>query len=150
MEPLTQSDNNIKTTLPAFGGKGGVDAYQKAMIEMGKNLCGNFGINVVKGKNLHRYHARMTKSKMMKLFRDLGVAGAKNVVVKDQTTEEPESNSNGAGARTIQTRSQTTQADASPRSKLTAKEGWQRKRILTPWTGAQAPSRLALRKLKKR
>ena len=112
MEPLTQSENDIKNTLPAFGGRGGVDAYQKAMIEMGKNLGGNFGMNVAKGNNLKKYHRQMTKTKMMKLFRDLGVAGAKNIVVKDQTTEISAPNSNGAGLRTIQTRSQTSQADA--------------------------------------
>ena len=48
MEPLTQSEDDIKNSLPAFGGRGGVDTYQKAMIEMGKNLGGNFGINVAK------------------------------------------------------------------------------------------------------
>ena len=40
MEPFTQSEDDIKNTLPAFGGRGGVDAYQKVMIEMGKNLGG--------------------------------------------------------------------------------------------------------------
>ena len=47
---------------------------------MGKNLGGNFGINVAKDIDLRKYHRRMTKAKMMKLFRDLGVAGAKNII----------------------------------------------------------------------
>ena len=65
MEPLAQSEKDIKNTLPPFGGTGGVDAYQKAMIEMGKNLGGNFGMNVAKGNNLKKYHRQMIKTKMI-------------------------------------------------------------------------------------
>ena len=112
MEPLTQSEERIKTTLPAFGGNRGVDAYQKAMIEMGKSLGGNFGINVAKGNDLKKYHRQMIKAKMMKLFRDLGVAGAKNIIVKDQTTEVTGTNSNDAEQIASRTRSRQTQAES--------------------------------------